>query len=60
MLVLTRKKDESVIIDDHITVRILRLKGNSVRIGIEAPKDVPLHRDHGGHTNGCQAWPQAS
>lgn len=44
MLVLTRKKDESVIIDNRVTVRILRLKGNVVRVGIEAPDDVQIRR----------------
>ena len=44
MLVLTRKKDESVVIDNRVTVRILRLKGNVVRVGIEAPADVQIRR----------------
>ena len=44
MLVLTRKQDESIVIDGRITVRILRLKGNSVRVGIDAPADVHIRR----------------
>lgn len=44
MLVLTRKKDESVVIDNRVTVRILHLKGNVVRVGIEAPADVHIRR----------------
>jgi carbon storage regulator len=44
MLVLTRKKDESVVIGNRVTVRILRLKGNVVRVGIEAPADVHIRR----------------
>ena len=44
MLVLTRKKDESIVIDNRVTIRILRLKGNSVRVGIEAPADVHVRR----------------
>ena len=44
MLVLTRKLQERVQIGDNITISILRVKGNSVRIGIEAPKDVRVVR----------------
>ena len=44
MLVLTRKPGESIIIDGRIIVKIVRLDGDAVRIGIEAPADVPIHR----------------
>lgn len=44
MLVLSRKKDESIIIDDHITVTVVEIRGDKVRLGIEAPKDVTVHR----------------
>ena len=44
MLVLTRKIDEHVVIDGHIKVQVLRVKGNSVRIGIEAPRHVSIRR----------------
>lgn len=44
MLVLSRKQSESIVIGDRITVTILRLKGNTVRVGIEAPDDVPILR----------------
>lgn len=44
-LVLTRRPDESVIIGDDIVVRVLAINGQQVRLGIEAPKDVPVHRD---------------
>jgi carbon storage regulator len=44
MLVLSRKVGESVIIDGRIVVKIVRLDGDAVRIGIEAPADVPIHR----------------
>ncbi len=45
MLILTRRNGESINIGDDITVRILSVSGNQVRIGIEAPQEVPVHRD---------------
>ena len=44
MLVLTRKSQDSIRIGDHIKVTILRIKGNTVRIGVEAPDDVRIVR----------------
>ncbi len=44
MLVLGRKQDESIIIDGRITVKVLQVKGNRLRLGIEAPKDVQIRR----------------
>jgi carbon storage regulator len=44
MLILSRKPGESIIIDGRITVRILRLEGDVVKVGIEAPANVPVHR----------------
>ncbi|MFN0053661.1 MAG: carbon storage regulator CsrA [Planctomycetales bacterium] len=44
MLVLSRKKNESIIIDDTIVVTVVEIKGDKVRLGIEAPKEVPVHR----------------
>ena len=44
MLVLSRKKNESIIIDDKITVVVVEIRGDKVRLGIEAPKEVPVHR----------------
>ena len=44
MLVLSRKSGESIVIDGRIEVKIVKLKGNQVRIGIEAPSDVPILR----------------
>lgn len=44
MLILTRRITEQLKIGDHVTVTVLGIKGNSVRIGIEAPKQVQVHR----------------
>ncbi len=44
MLVLTRKKNESIMIGDFIEVKIIGVEGDSVRIGIDAPRDVNVHR----------------
>ncbi len=44
MLVLSRKKNESIIINDLITLTVIEIRGDKVRLGIEAPKDVPVHR----------------
>ena len=45
MLVLTRKENESLIIDGDIKLTVISVKGGQVRLGIEAPKDVPIHRE---------------
>lgn len=45
MLVLTRHIDESTQIGDDITVTILEIKGNQIRIGVHAPSDVEVHRE---------------
>jgi carbon storage regulator len=44
MLVLSRKIGESVVIDGRITVKIVRVEGEVVKVGIQAPPDVPVHR----------------
>jgi carbon storage regulator len=44
MLVLSRKKDESIIINDDIRVTVVEIRGDKVRLGIEAPKDITVHR----------------
>ena len=45
MLILTRKVNESLIVGDRVTVTVVGVKGNQVRIGIDAPKDVEVHRE---------------
>lgn len=45
MLVLTRKVKQSLMIGEVATLKILAIKGNQVRIGIDAPKDVEIHRE---------------
>lgn len=44
MLILSRKLNESIVIDGRIIVKIVRVDGEVVKVGIEAPKDVPVHR----------------
>ncbi len=44
MLVLSRQKDQSIIIGDNIEITIVDVRGDKVRLGITAPKDVPVHR----------------
>jgi carbon storage regulator len=44
MLILSRKSGESIVIDGRIHVKIVRVEGDVVKIGIEAPSDVPVHR----------------
>jgi carbon storage regulator len=45
MLILTRRVGESVMIGDKITVTVLEVKGNQVRLGVGAPKEVTVHRE---------------
>lgn len=45
MLILTRRIGETLMIGDDVSITVLGVKGNQVRIGIEAPKDVPVHRE---------------
>ncbi len=45
MLILTRRVGEAVVIDEEVTVTVLGVKGNQVRIGVNAPKSVSVHRE---------------
>ena len=45
MLILTRRVGESLMVGDEITVTVLGVKGNQVRIGVDAPRDVAVHRE---------------
>ena len=64
MLVLSRKKNESIVIDNNITITVVEIRGDKVRLGIVAPKDVPVHRQevfdaiHGKTTGPDVAQPQ--
>lgn len=45
MLVLSRKKSERIVIGDEMTVTVIEIRGDRVRLGIDAPRDVPVHRE---------------
>ena len=44
MLALTRKKGEALVINNNIEITVLEIRGDQIKIGISAPKDVPIHR----------------
>ena len=45
MLVLSRKKDEVIVINDNIRIMVVEIRGDKVRLGIDAPRDMPVHRE---------------
>ena len=45
LLVLSRKKNESIIINDNITIVVVEIRGDKVRLGVEAPKNIVVHRN---------------
>lgn len=45
MLVLSRKKDETIVINDNIKIMVVEVRGDKVRLGIDAPRDVTVHRE---------------
>lgn len=45
MLILTRKVGEAIAINDHITVRLLEIKGSQIKLGVEAPPHITVHRE---------------
>ncbi len=50
MLILVRKIQEAIIINDNVSVRVLSVQGNQVRLGIEAPREIEVHREEIYHT----------
>ncbi len=44
MLVLTRRRDQSVVIDGHIVVTVVEIQGDRVKLGVTAPRSMPVHR----------------
>jgi len=44
MLVMTRKRDESILVDRNIEITVVEIRGDKVRLGVSAPKEVPVHR----------------
>lgn len=61
MLILTRKKGESIAIGDNIQIQVLNVKGGQVRIGIDAPRDVAVNREERIEASeGCEATPSGA
>ena len=44
MLVLSRKKNETIVVDEQIRITVIEIRGDKVRLGIEAPREMPVHR----------------
>ena len=62
MLVLSRKKDEKIMIGENISIMVVEIRGDKVRLGIEAPRDVSVHRQEvfeaiNRRENGAEAEP---
>ena len=47
MLILTRRSGEAVIVGDNVRIAVLDIRGNQVRLGVEAPREVTVHREEG-------------
>ncbi|MEM5948565.1 carbon storage regulator CsrA [Spirochaetia bacterium 38H-sp] len=45
MLILSRKKGESIILDDNITITVVEVKGDNIKLGIEAPENIKIYRE---------------
>lgn len=45
MLVLSRKKNEKIMIGDDVIIEVIEIRGDKIRLGIEAPKETPVHRE---------------
>lgn len=57
MLVMSRKKNESVVINNDVTITVVEIRGDKVRLGIVSPKDVPVHRQEVWEAiHGCSSW----
>ena len=57
MLVLSRKTNQKILIGDNITVTVLKVRGNTVRLGIEAPRDISVVRGELPRNNECKSAP---
>lgn len=60
MLILTRKKGESIAIGDNIQIQVLNVKGGQVRIGIEAPREVRVNREERVETSASENFASAA
>ncbi len=62
MLVLSRKKNESIVINNNITIVVVDIRGDKVRLGPEAPKEIPVHRRevYDAHQNNEQSAEQGT
>ena len=66
MLILTRKVGEAIMIGEQVVVRVLGVRGGQVKVGVEAPRDLPVHREEifdriqGEQPNPCEAQGGAS